>query len=174
MTEYRAHHEHASCPLCEPGPLAGFCRHWKVERKVGAWHIMADGPDLMQRIPRQAHFVTILAYRPSSKGGPAHYRGPLYWEGDHTKGKHLDTWTILFAPGDGEVMGWFHCSHAHCHGRGLRDILAVFTEDELAHARQAAGLVRPEGLHVRQVSAASWCGIPTMPAAGMLRCCYRL
>ena len=68
MTEFRAHHDHTSCPLCEPGPLAGFCRHWKVERKVGAWHIMADGPDLMQRLVHPAHFVTILAYRPSTNG----------------------------------------------------------------------------------------------------------
>jgi putative DNA primase/helicase len=82
MTAYRAHHDHTSCPLCEPGPLEGFCRHWKVERKVGAWHIMAEGPDLMQRLVQQAHFVTVLAYRPAAEGGPAHYRGPLYWEGD--------------------------------------------------------------------------------------------
>lgn len=36
----------------------------------------------MARLPRQAHFVTILAYRSSTEGSPAHYRGPLYWEGD--------------------------------------------------------------------------------------------
>jgi len=68
MTEYRAHHEHTSCPLCEPGPLAGFCRHWKVERKVGpgtSWRWSGSHA----ADPRQAHFVTILAYRPSSKGG---------------------------------------------------------------------------------------------------------
>jgi hypothetical protein len=53
-----------------------------VERKAAAWHAIADSPNLMARLSRQAHFVTILAYRPPADGSPAYYRGPLYWEGD--------------------------------------------------------------------------------------------
>jgi hypothetical protein len=75
-------HDCASCHFCEVVPADAYRRHWKHQPKAGRWHIIADGPDLMQRLARQAHFMTVLAYRPSTKGGPAHYRGPLYWEGD--------------------------------------------------------------------------------------------
>ncbi|MBI3328491.1 MAG: hypothetical protein HYZ81_17535 [Nitrospinae bacterium] len=36
----------------------------------------------MARLPRQAHFVTVLSYRPNDPGMPAEYRGPLYFEFD--------------------------------------------------------------------------------------------
>jgi len=92
--------------------LRGFAAIGRWSGKVGAWHIMADGPDLMQRIPRQAHFVTILAYRPSSKGAQRTIEGPLYWEGDHTKGKHLDTWTICSPLAMVRLWGGF-TAHTH-------------------------------------------------------------
>jgi hypothetical protein len=82
MAESRAPHNYPSCALCEQVPPEEFRRHWKVERKAAAWHAIADSPNLMARLSRQAHFVTILAYRPPAEGSPAHYRGPLYWEGD--------------------------------------------------------------------------------------------
>lgn len=63
-------------------------------------------------------------------------------EGAHTKGERFDGSTILYAPGDGEELGWIHCSHAHCQGLTLRDVLRRFNEDELAAARVAAGVVR--------------------------------
>ena len=82
MTQYRSPHDHTSCALCGKVPPVEFRRHWKVERKAAAWHAIADSPNLMARLSRQAHFVTILAYRPPAEGSPAYYRGPLYWEGD--------------------------------------------------------------------------------------------
>jgi hypothetical protein len=75
-------HDVASCRFCEQVPAEVSRRHWKHERKTGYWHVIADGPDLMARLPRQAHFVTVLAYRPASDGSPVHYCGPFYGEFD--------------------------------------------------------------------------------------------
>jgi hypothetical protein len=76
------HHESASCRFCEEVPPDAYRRHWKHERKAGAWHVIADGPCLTARLPRRAHFATILSYRPALNGVPVYYRGALYWEFD--------------------------------------------------------------------------------------------
>lgn len=75
-------HEMATCRLCEEVPAKLSCRHWKHEPKAGYWRVIADGPDLMARVPRPAHFITVLAYRPGPDGSPTHYTGPLYFEVD--------------------------------------------------------------------------------------------
>jgi hypothetical protein len=62
------------------------------------------------------------------------------WEDQHTKGAAFDTSTILWGLGAGEAWGWLHCSHDHCQTRDIRDVLKVFTEDELTRAKQAAGI----------------------------------
>jgi hypothetical protein len=63
------------------------------------------------------------------------------WEDTHTMGKRFDTSTVLWAPGPGDAVGWWHCSHSHCQGRDLRDVLRLFSPSELDQARQAAGIV---------------------------------
>jgi hypothetical protein len=75
-------HDAATCRLCERVPVEAFRRHWKHESKAGYWHVIADGPDLMARVPRAAHSITVLAYRLGREGSPAHYTGPLYFEFD--------------------------------------------------------------------------------------------
>jgi hypothetical protein len=75
-------HESASCPHCERVPIETPRRHWKQAPRVGAWHVIADGPDLGGRLLRQAHFLTILSYRLSPDGSQARYQGPLYGEFD--------------------------------------------------------------------------------------------
>jgi hypothetical protein len=75
-------HEPYACHRCERVPADRFRRHWKHEAKRGSWHVIADGADLMARLPRQAHFVTVLSYRADTEGCPPHYRGPLHWEYD--------------------------------------------------------------------------------------------
>jgi hypothetical protein len=82
MADNRPPHECASCRLCEAVAPDLYRRCWKHEAKAGLWHVIADGPDLMARLPRQAHFVTVLAYQPAPDGFQACYRGPLYWEFD--------------------------------------------------------------------------------------------
>jgi hypothetical protein len=62
------------------------------------------------------------------------------WEAAHTKGQTYDSSTVLWAPGPGEAVGWWHCSHSHCQGRDLRDVLAVFSRAELDRASEAAGI----------------------------------
>jgi hypothetical protein len=75
-------HDPTACTLCEVISPEVFRRHWKHEPKAGHWHTIADGPDLIGRLLRQAHYLTVLAYRPGPDGSPAHYCGPLYWEFD--------------------------------------------------------------------------------------------
>ena len=82
MRDRHIPHDLQSCRHCESIPAGVYRRHWKVEKKASAWHVISDGPDFMVRLPRQAHFATILAYHTAADGIPLQYRGPLYWEGD--------------------------------------------------------------------------------------------
>ena len=82
MPDHTLPHDPTSCRLCERILPETYRRHWKHGPKAGAWHLIADGPDLMARLARQAHFVTILSYRPGPEDSPANYRGPLYGDGD--------------------------------------------------------------------------------------------
>ena len=74
------------------------------------------------------------------------------WEAVHTQGTRFDTSTVLWAPGPGEAVGWWYCSHAHCQRRDLRDVLRLFTPPELHRAEVAAGIatVHQSGLRVTQ------------------------
>jgi hypothetical protein len=63
------------------------------------------------------------------------------WEDPHTKGAPFDTSTVPFLPEGGDTVGWLHCSHSHCQGRNLDDVLAMFTPAELTRAREAGGLI---------------------------------
>jgi hypothetical protein len=74
-------HGPAACSMCECLPSEVYRRHWKHEPKAGYWHVIADGPDLITRLPRQAHFVTVLSYRLLADGA-RHYQGSWYWEHD--------------------------------------------------------------------------------------------
>jgi hypothetical protein len=75
-------HDPRSCALCDQLPPGAYGRRWKGAARVGYWHVIYDGADLMARLPPQAHFVTILSSRASSESGPLHYQGPLYFEAD--------------------------------------------------------------------------------------------
>jgi hypothetical protein len=63
------------------------------------------------------------------------------WQDQHSKGQVFNTSTVLWAPGAGEIWGWLHCSHSHCQTRDIRDVLKVFTEDELTRAKRDAGVI---------------------------------
>ena len=79
------------------------------------------------------------------------------WEDTHTMGERFNSSTVLWAPGPGDEVGWWHCSHSHCQGRDLRDVLRFFTPRELDQARQAAGSSDynvPQQRGLRTISAA--------------------
>jgi hypothetical protein len=82
MREPTHPHDPASCPRCESVAPEASRRYWKHEPNPGAWHLIADGSDLMTRVPRQAHFLTILSHSTDADGNPARYRGSLHWEFD--------------------------------------------------------------------------------------------
>jgi hypothetical protein len=57
------------------------------------------------------------------------------WADQHTKGTDGDSSTVLFPP-SGRVLGWWHCSHAHCADRTLADLLALFSLEERLAAQR--------------------------------------
>jgi hypothetical protein len=88
------------------------------------------------------------------------------WEGQHTKGTVFNTSTILWGPGAGEVWGWLHCSHGHCQTRDIRDVLKVFTEDELTLAKRAAGIETHERPQRLPRIYAPWFGVQVARLTG--------
>ena len=56
------------------------------------------------------------------------------WQREHSTGKKGDSSTVVFAPSAGSKIGWFHCSHAHCDGRGPREALDALPASALAAA----------------------------------------
>ncbi len=66
------------------------------------------------------------------------------WEDQHSKGTAFNTSTVLFAPGAGDTFGWLHCSHAHCQQRDIRDVLRLFSEEEIRGAKREAGITESQ------------------------------
>src|SRR5262249_42964146 len=64
------------------------------------------------------------------------------WNQSHSKGEDYDGSTVLFPPANGS-LGLFYCSHSHCANRGYRDVLALFSKEELKAAGRAAGVLTP-------------------------------
>ena len=81
---------------------------------------------------------------------PGKWTAVCPWADQHTKGAAMDGSTVLFAPPCGEVMGWLHCSHAHCGQRTIADVLGLFTDAEIAAARASVTVTTvqttPEGV----------------------------
>jgi hypothetical protein len=71
--------------------------------------------------------------------GPGKWAVACPWSSAHTKGTPYDSSTVLFAPGPGQDLGWWHCSHAHCQGRTLGDVLGTLDPGELAAATPSPG-----------------------------------
>jgi len=55
------------------------------------------------------------------------------WHHLHTdgRGQGYDSSTVLFPPMSGSELGAFHCSHAHCAGRRLVDVLEVLPPEAM-------------------------------------------
>jgi hypothetical protein len=75
-------HRPDTCHDCEQLSPEPWRRMWKFEPEVRRWHAIADDGRVMARLPKAAHFLTALGYRPGPEGTPAWYRGSLYLEGD--------------------------------------------------------------------------------------------
>lgn len=73
-------------------------------------------------------------YRRELGGGKHAVRCP--WEHEHSSPSHaMDSSTVIWTTGD---SGWptFHCSHSHCEGRRLPEVMALW-DDADAHCGQA-------------------------------------
>ena len=66
------------------------------------------------------------------------------WEDEHTGGTRYDSSTVIFPASAGRDVGWFHCSHSHCHhARTLDDVVQALPASALDAA--AAELEHPPG-----------------------------
>jgi hypothetical protein len=61
------------------------------------------------------------------------------WHGLHTDGRGHgdDSSTVLFSPAVGSTLGGFHCSHAHCAGRRVVDVLRALPPEAMDAASRA-------------------------------------
>ena len=152
----------------EPGRGSEEWQTWGDPRRVGVWQYVPIAEDvaLAQMLSRRKVAADVSQRNSRNSDSTSHGAGEgiLYhafrargwlgeaiedgkwavqcpWEASHSKGEPYDTSTIIFAPGSGDVTGWFHCSHAHCQHRDLRNVLTLFTPVELDRAREAAGLI---------------------------------
>jgi hypothetical protein len=60
------------------------------------------------------------------------------WSDTHTTGLPGDTSTVVWEA-EGDRWPTFHCSHSHCHGRALRDVLNLWPEHDQFCARRWGG-----------------------------------
>jgi hypothetical protein len=67
---------------------------------------------------------------------PGKYAARCPWESAHSIGSTFDTSTVMWErdPARGD-LGHFHCSHRSCEGRSLKDVIALFTDEELENHR---------------------------------------
>lgn len=65
------------------------------------------------------------------------------WAADHTTEPGVrDTSTVLFAASGTHTLGWFHCSHSHCAGRSVQDVLGACPPSAVAHAKREEDAAR--------------------------------
>lgn len=128
--------------------------------QVGFWEpalsefdwVVADGvkQKKLEYRPRSVERATagdgVLFYAFRSRGWigaemePGKWSVTCPWESSHSRGARFNTSTILYAPGPGETLGWLKCSHAHCQGRSIKELLEKFSVYELERAEVAAGV----------------------------------
>jgi len=62
------------------------------------------------------------------------YAARCPFEESHSCGETYDGSTVLYeadtAHGD---LGWFHCSHGHCAGRTIEDVIGLFSDEEMSN-----------------------------------------
>jgi hypothetical protein len=59
------------------------------------------------------------------------------WENDHSCGERFDSSTVVFGPsGNGSNLGFFHCSHSHCSGKTIRDVLSALPKPSVDYAKE--------------------------------------
>jgi len=133
--------------VCEPSKqdqtaAKALCR--KRERKKDATHTTAMAPTVP---PAEGVLVRLFAGRGwlGDKLEAGKWNAICPNEVAHSKGSPLDGSTILYAPSPGEAYGWLHCSHAHCQGRGIRDVLGAFGEQEIKSVAARVQTRAPDG-----------------------------
>jgi hypothetical protein len=135
-------------------PTLGDARNvgiWRPELSEYDW-VLADSfkPTKRREYQPRAHSTAagdgVLFYAFRARGwvgqavSPGKWSVTCPWESSHSKGDRFNTSTILYAPGHGEKLGWLKCSHAHCQGRTMKDLLSQFSEYEIERAEVCAGV----------------------------------
>jgi hypothetical protein len=54
------------------------------------------------------------------------------WESSHSMGRTYDTSTVIYLADESRgELGFFYCSHGHCQDRGINEVIAQFTDNEM-------------------------------------------
>jgi hypothetical protein len=120
-------------------PLAELPDVW-LARILGRPRICARPPTTgldAQQSFLGAAFAMLGWLGPMLDGGRRMARCP--WAAEHSdgRGKGRDSSTVLFSPLVGTLIGGFHCSHGHCEGRGLLDVLRILPLEAIDLAARA-------------------------------------
>jgi hypothetical protein len=124
-----AHHPLNTSVAPLPGWIADLVRTHKTLKTQG-------GPSALDSLLGRAFLNAGLFIRAIDHGRAA-VRCP--WEGEHSVGTVGDSSTVVFAPSEGSELGWFYCSHGHCAGRSLEDVLLRLPERAVRAARAWVG-----------------------------------
>jgi predicted P-loop ATPase len=84
----------------------------------------------------QAFHAAGLWVRAEPDGQRARVKCP--WDDQHTGGKPGDGSTVIFGAKAGSGIGWFHCSHSHCTGRTMGDVMEKLGAEPMERGRAAA------------------------------------
>jgi hypothetical protein len=86
-------------------------------------------------------------------GGKRAVRCPWLHEHSDGRGDGQDSSAVLFPRSTGKTLGAFYCSHAHCMGRGYRDVIVILppkarraADDAMARERNRITLEQIEKL----------------------------
>ena len=114
--------------------------HQASEKSTHETHQRIDGDGDYRTLDIVAWFAAHgLLRRPlSTYQGIPRYAARCPWEDEHSSPSHdMDTSTVIFEAGE----GWpgFSCSHAHCEGRSIRDVLQVLGDADVFCSRSWKG-----------------------------------
>ena len=111
--------------------------HQASEKSTHETHQRIDGDGDYRTLDIVAWFAAHgLLRRPlSTYQGIPRYAARCPWEDEHSTPSHdMDTSTVIFEAGE----GWpgFSCSHAHCEGRSIRDVMQVLGDADVFCSRR--------------------------------------
>lgn len=107
-----------------------------AERDVQGTLPTAPAGEVSLSLLGQAFIAAGLWIKAEPDGQRARVKCP--WAGQHTSGKDGDGSTVIFGACAGSGIGWFHCSHSHCTGRSISDVMEQIGPEPMERGRAQA------------------------------------